>query len=184
MIDYIIKDLMEAFEYLPFGLIGGAIVAAVLCAVNMVRRLRDKEPLQVGVTACLITYLVVMFCITFLSRELGSRSRRIDMELFSTWGTSPRNHAYVVENVLLFIPYGYLMTWNKKGKILISVVIGLLTSLLIESLQLVTGRGYFQIDDVFTNTLGMIIGSILFAMIGFRGRKKYAQNIDCRRYAK
>ena len=34
----------------------------------------------------------------------------------------------------------------------------------VEVLQLVTGRGYFQIDDLMTNTLGALIGFLIFAL--------------------
>ena len=33
----------------------------------------------------------------------------MDLELFSTWGINDRNNAFVVENVLLFIPYGFVL---------------------------------------------------------------------------
>lgn len=46
------------------------------------------------------------------------------------------------------------------------VATGAFTSICIESLQLVTGRGYFQIDDILTNTLGMFLGYLVFG-IGF-----------------
>ena len=42
--------------------------------------------------------------------------------------------------------------------------IGALTSLTVECLQLITQRGYFQIDDILTNTLGSVIGWLVFRM--------------------
>ena len=56
--------------------------------------------------SCLVMYVAVLLAITYFSRESGSRSGMMDLELFSTWGINNRNNAYVVENVLLFIPYG------------------------------------------------------------------------------
>ena len=34
----------------------------------------------------------------------------------------------------------------------------------LEVLQLLTGRGYFQVDDILTNTLGALIGFLIFAI--------------------
>lgn len=91
----------------------------------------------------------------------------MDLELFSTWGINDRNNAYVVENVLLFIPYGFLGAWTsgRLRRILLCGVFGFLTSVGIESLQLVTRRGFFQIDDILTNTLGTVIGCGIFCII-------------------
>ena len=46
-----------------------------------------------------------------------------------------------------------------------SAFLGTVTSLLIETLQLVTGRGFFQIDDILTNALGTVIGYLVFRII-------------------
>ena len=37
-------------------------------------------------------------------------------------------------------------------------------------MQLVTGRGYFQIDDILTNTLGALFGGILFWLVRLIGK--------------
>ena len=34
----------------------------------------------------------------------------MDPVLFSTWGDTIRSHAYVVENVMMLIPYGLLLS--------------------------------------------------------------------------
>lgn len=119
-----------------------------------------------------LTYMVIMLCITFLSRLDGDMSmnvdmKRIDLKLFSSWGRNARNHAYVIENVLLFIPYGFLLAcvFRTARKIFPVLFIGMISSLAIEVIQLVTGTGIFQIDDLLTNTLGAVIGYIIFRCI-------------------
>ena len=49
----------------------------------------------------------MLLFITFLSREPGSRDG-IDWMPFSTLGSGPRGDAFVLENVLLFVPFGVL----------------------------------------------------------------------------
>ena len=78
----------------------------------------------------------------------------------------------MVENVLLFIPYGFLYSYNfrQTGTIWRCLLLGAVTSLGIELMQLVTGRGYFQIDDILTNTLGALSGGILFWLVRLIGK--------------
>ena len=49
---------------------------------------------------------------------------------------------------------------------------GFFTSLGIELLQLATQRGFFQIDDILTNTLGAVVGYLFFGVISTLFRKK------------
>ncbi len=115
MIEYIYHDLLFATGYLPYGLVVGIPLAAVLMwAVN--RRNGDRKPAALLPVAVFGIYFAVMFVITFLSRESGSRKGVVDLELFSTWGINARNNAFVVENVLLFIPMDFLPVWLSGGK--------------------------------------------------------------------
>ena len=166
MIEDIIKDMMSVARYLPFSLLVGIPAGVLLGGVG-----RKKAGRKKGTDICVLLffiYFAALIMITFLSRESGSRSGRIDLELFSTWGINARNNAYVVENILLFFPYGILgsLTFPKMRRMGYCVATGAFTSICIESLQLVTGRGYFQIDDILTNTLGMFLGYLVFG-IGF-----------------
>ena len=57
--------------------------------------------------------------------------------------------------------------------------IGFCSSLLIEATQYVTRRGYFQIDDIFNNVLGMIVGYSLGYLIQLLGNiHKYSKKIE------
>lgn len=157
-------------KFLPGGLVMGAVVSVTFFgAAGRLRR--GGERTSVLPEAAFWTYVSVMLIITFFSRETGSM-QRLDLELFSTWGINDRNNAYVVENVLLFIPYGFLGAWAFRclRRFFRCGLLGLATSLVIESLQLVTGRGYFQIDDILTNTLGALIGYAVYRML-FHGKK-------------
>ena len=168
MIQYVCRDMAQAVRYLPYGLVTGIPTAViVLLLVNGRRKRTGKVPLKWLPGVIFGIYFAVLVAITFLSRESGSRSGVMDLELFSTWGINDRNNAFVIENVLLFIPYGFLCGWNfdwaKNG--LKCTLFGAVTSLGIECLQLVTGRGYFQIDDILTNILGTVLGWLVFRLL-------------------
>lgn len=166
MAKYIIRDITSVLCYLPYGLVAGMIVAIILSAINDRRVKKDKTPFSVLAITGFMMYIVVLLFITVWSREDGS-SKGIDLELLSTWGINMRNNAYVVENILLFIPYGFLCAWAFKAvrNVFSCTMVGAATSLVVEWLQLVTGRGFFQIDDVVTNTIGAFIGCIAFRIV-------------------
>ena len=167
MIKYIVMDCLSMIKYVPYGAAMGAFLfIASLRITDRVGRPRGIKRRAVVPVMLFWVYVSVMLIITFFSRESGSR-QGMDLELFSTWGINDRNNAYVVENVLLFIPYGFLGAWTsgRLRRILLCGVFGFLTSVGIESLQLVTRRGFFQIDDILTNTLGTVIGCGIFCII-------------------
>lgn len=165
MAKYIIKDILGVLRYLPYGLAVGVVVVIILAAVNNRRKKNNKTALSIPPIAAYIMYLVVLLCITYFSRE-DSNHQTIDLELFSGWGINARNNAYVIENILLFIPYGFLSAWVIKEirNVLTCTMLGAATSFLIEWLQLLTGRGFFQIEDVVTNTIGAMVGYFIFKM--------------------
>jgi len=66
----------------------------------------------------------------------------------------------LILNILMFVPFGILLPLlSDKFKRLWKIVcIGFAASVLIESVQFMTGRGQASTDDVITNTLGALIG--------------------------
>ncbi len=162
MIQYIFRDLIAALQYLPFGLLIGIPLGILLLCFTKKDANRRQRILPMVVFGF---YLAVILTITFLSRESGTR-KGLDLELFSTWGINARNNAYVIENVLLFVPYGFVCCWAFKWArgFLCCTLLGAVTSLTVECLQLLTQRGYFQIDDILTNILGSVIGWLVFRL--------------------
>lgn len=165
MLKYIIRDIYAVLRFLPYGIVAGVVVLIFLEIRNHYRFRRGKEPLPIPAAVSFYTYLAIMLAITYFSRESGNG--KIDMKLFSTLGINNRNNAYVVENILLFIPYGIVCPWyfEKLRGFFKNALAGFLTTVVIECLQLVTGRGVFQIDDILTNLLGSIIGWFLFRLV-------------------
>lgn len=109
----------------------------------------------------LAAYFVLLFQIVFFSREAGSRTD-LNLVIGGTWAQDSQGRAYVIENILLFIPFGALLALClKKIPIWGTMLIGFGLSLCIEILQLLTARGYFQTDDLIMNTFGCLSGVCL-----------------------
>lgn len=70
----------------------------------------------------------------------------------------------IILNILLFVPLGFLLPMysDKLKKIYKAVSIGFAITLAIEIIQYITKLGIFEIDDVFNDTLGTLIGYCVF----------------------
>ena len=80
------------------------------------------------------------------------------------------NHFYymvplknILGNIILFMPLGFILVLKfKRLNNLVSVVlVGILSSILIEVIQLSLPNRAFDIDDIILNTLGTMIGFLL-----------------------
>lgn len=78
----------------------------------------------------------------------------------------------IILNILLFVPFGYMLPclFKRFQKALWAVVlVGFFYSLGTETIQLITHLGWFDLDDLLNNTMGCIFGVILYR--GGRERK-------------
>lgn len=71
----------------------------------------------------------------------------------------------IVGNVICFMPFGFLLPTITKNKIVKNVVgvfvCTVLFTLAVETIQLVTKVGAFDIDDIMLNTLGGVLGYLI-----------------------
>ncbi|MBQ7926336.1 MAG: VanZ family protein [Lachnospiraceae bacterium] len=173
MIKYIIKDLMAAGRYLPYGIGLVILVGLMMGLIRWVTGKRGRQKSEVIPVTLLVAYGLTIFLITFLSRE-DSGATGMYMEPFSSWGINARNNAYFIENILLFIPLGFFYGWvvKMRSSCIASLLLGISFSFCIESLQLVTGRGVFQVDDILTNGVGMLVGTLLFQTVNWVYRRR------------
>ena len=113
-----------------------------------------------------VAYMYTLIMIVYYSREPGSRTGVADMVLWSNWGMTLQMHAYFIENIVLFIPFGLLFPLVFKNWMRwFTIPVGALISAAIEYTQLVTGRGYCQLDDFVTNTAGAAIGFFIYLIL-------------------
>jgi len=115
----------------------------------------------------LVMYLYIVVGITVLSRS-ESQTRYAYFELFRTFQNTFQARKQIYENILLFMPYAVLLfglgRFFRKGWRM--CVIGFISSVAIESAQWLTQTGYFEVDDIWTNVLGMMIGYACCVLLG------------------
>jgi len=83
----------------------------------------------------------------------------------------------LVGNVLAFVPFGFILPIiGKRLRSMWKVtVLGFLLSLSVELLQLIFKVGCCDVDDLLLNTLGALLGYILFAICNAFRRWKYGK---------
>ena len=182
------QDMKEPVSYLPQAILIGLAAAAagsfLLFAENRIK----KGPLpgrsrSAGRHAFLIftlflfaVYLTVLLQEAFFSRPPGSRTS-VNLEFLGTWGHSAQGNAYVIENIIMFIPWGMLLPlliapMQKRGWL--CVLTAFLASVSLETVQYLTQRGHCQLDDVIMNTLGAFAGWLVIrVMLGVISHLEY-----------
>ena len=167
----IIKYFKDCSSILPVnGIIALSIVLCLLAIVFWIIIGRRKGSKWTA-TFLLVEYLVLIVLLVLVFRSTMPERRAI---LTPFWSHDPSLEGYghlhpeVIMNVLVFIPVGVLlgcasdrMKWWKV------LLYGASFSTLIEVLQYVTKRGYAEFDDVFHNTLGCLIGFVLYAVVAW-----------------
>ena len=117
-------------------------------------------------TAILIVYVAALLCVTLLMRESSSKSG-IRTEWFWGYRIDDPNVLYGdnLINILLYIPVGCLVGMiAPKHKLLAAVLAGLFLSETIECSQLIWHKGMFDVDDLFNNTVGALLGGFIVVM--------------------
>lgn len=107
--------------------------------------------------AFLTAYCLIIFSVVVLSRETGNYSNNFILFYKYRQGINEQ----ILANIMMFIPMGVLLT-NINWKLLL---IGILFSVTIEYSQLWFNRGMFDVDDIVSNTIGLVIGSVVVLLI-------------------
>lgn len=115
-------------------------------------------------------YVALLFFVTVFCRpdNVGTGSNFIPFWSYFEAFKGDRNDliAEMIMNVVVFIPLGFLLGLSFKGiKWKHVILVSLCVSSLIEILQFIFKRGYTELDDLFHNVLGSILGYCIFLML-------------------
>ena len=109
----------------------------------------------------LIAYVAVFFSVAVFFRESSDKCT-IRLDLFNDiLNSSPDDYRDLILNIVCFIPLGVLVgLLFKRYRLAKTLLVGLLVSLTIEFSQLIWHRGVFDVNDLFNNALGALIGGV------------------------
>lgn len=148
--------------------IAGAVIAA-----------KGEKKIRAGL---LVIYILGLIYFTFLTREpmpirhysldfLNEARRGIEIgggvlsglihgDVRITNGAELQN---IILNILLFVPFGYLLpSLFSRLRWWQGVFFGVAGSFVVEIAQLITRRGYADVDDLINNTIGAAIGVLVW----------------------
>ncbi len=181
----IAQDIIEPLLYLPKGLIYGAILIVVLILINglwyQFRRCQLISPIKLICMGLFAAYIYTLLQQTYFSRSSGSRNT-VSLTLGETWQGSARSKAYVIENILMMIPFGVLLpnVLRSAESIFCCIPLGFLFSVSLEYAQFLSERGHMQVDDVVMNVMGTAIGYLFFVSVKLLCRlSKYLKEKKC-----
>lgn len=128
-------------------------------------RMRDAVSKTVGIFL-LILYMYIVISITILSRS-ESGTWGASFEVFRTFRNTFYARKQIYENIIMFVPYAMLLYGlaERFRSLWRMLLIGAGSSLLIEVTQWLTRTGYFEVDDILTNTIGMLLGYLVCLLI-------------------
>lgn len=110
---------------------------------------------------CLYTLFILSKTLFFRTPTKGVH---LQLELFWSYKVIKVQFWQMLGNVVLFIPFGLLLYILHK-RAWVVLLIGVLLSCSIEALQYLLKLGLCELDDVFHNTLGTLIGLMLWKRI-------------------
>lgn len=124
--------------------------------------MNKKRILQTLSTILFVIYTIFVVWMTLLKREPRVRARVFEPEMFWAFRgwingapDGKQESIQYIQNVLFFIPFGFLLPWKKWKTVFMSTLI---TSAVIEVTQYIFNLGWCELDDVISNTAGALIG--------------------------
>lgn len=161
------NSIVSIFEEVWPMLLICSIIAVQLRAVYLYK---NKKPLILYKELLYLISIIYIMClfyvVTFQDVSWSTSNFTLFKEMFRyEFGTKLFFHN-VIGNMLMFIPFGFLISYFLKLEKPYSIIIlSFITSVTIEVTQLLIGR-VFDIDDIILNVVGGFIGFLLFYILG------------------
>ena len=168
MSEFLRYVLWELRRYSVLALLAGIFVLALFCIVRAVFRRKYGPERKFPWTKLILPLIFVGYLalVLFVTNfRTSGMHREVNLHLFRAWREALNNFSQhrwlnVLLNIAMFCPFGFLLPiLNRKFRTwCVTIPAGFGFSLVIELLQLLFARGIFDVDDLFCNTLGGMIG--------------------------
>ena len=181
----VITIFSELFKWGTIAAGGGAILFIIFFIGSLIykRLFPGRKTFGKGqwvVLFFLTCWFLLVLSLTTLSRG-ASYTGSINISFFSgyinawnQWSTS--EFQLIIFNMLMFSPLGFLLPllWKRAEKLKVIVITSLAFTSSIEIIQLISGRGIFEFDDLFNNFIGSLMGYFfIMAILGSLRQHKF-----------
>ena len=156
------------------------VISIVSLRITYILKTKTKFVLYEEMLSLLfIVYLLVIFQVVTYQDVISYGNNFIPFKELTRY-TLGSNLFYknVIGNILLFVPYGFFVSYYLKlNKKIITFSLVLLVSMAIECVQLVIGRT-FDIDDIFLNVIGGMLGYFIYCLLSYISEKVAKRTIS------
>ena len=152
-------------------LIAWVVVILLVFLIKICRNILDNFQLQKLVLILLVGYTVAIICKLLIFRSERFEEPNLDFlwSYRAIFSGKEGMLSQVSLNILLFIPVGFLATTaflgKRKLRVILPFIVGITLTTVIESLQFFLHRGMFELDDIFNNTVGTVLGILIALLI-------------------
>ena len=158
--------LISVFENnYPMIIIFTVVIVTIRLAYLLSRKVKFELYRELFMLAFLLYSLILFYVVTFQDVNYGTNNFIPFKEIMRyEFGSSFFIHN-VLGNILLFIPFGFFVSFIlKTKKPSYIIIVTFITSLVIEFTQLLIGRT-FDVDDVLLNIIGGFLGYLVYLVI-------------------
>ena len=151
------------------------LISVVLITTRLVYLISNHKKVNISkelISLCFIIYIMLLFELV-ITTDFESYSNNFipfkEMMRYSL--KSKLFYRNVIGNIVLFVPYGYFVSYYcKLNKMYLCFIITFITSLSIELIQMGIGRS-FDIDDIILNVVGGVVGYLFYLVSEFIFKK-------------
>lgn len=141
---------------------------------------KSKKKYVINLVLMIIYLVVLMYFLFFAEGRVVAKTEdyRFNLHFFQEimrfWKIRDRMPMAfllnVVGNMVAFMPFGYLLPKLSKHcqNLFITVLFSLELSLCVEFIQLIFRLGCFDVDDLFLNTVGGLLGFVCYIIFDWR----------------
>ena len=158
--------LISVFENnYPMIIIFTVVLVTIRLAYLLSRKVKFELYRELFMLAFLLYSLILFYVVTFQDVNYGTNNFIPFKEILRyEFGSSFFIHN-VLGNILLFIPFGFFVSFIlKTKKPSYIIIVTFIASLVIEFTQLLIGRT-FDVDDVLLNIVGGFLGYLIYLII-------------------
>ncbi len=141
--------------------------------------IRLKSKIRMAAVVLMVLYIAALAYVCFFSERYGRTVSDTyhynlqpfrEISRFFTYREVIGFRGFAINllgNIVVFMPWGFMVPVIRKSvhKFLYTVISTFLLSLCIETIQLLTRVGSFDVDDLILNTLGGIAGFIVYYIV-------------------
>ncbi len=156
------------------------LIAASVVLWSLLGVLMPKKMKWIALLLAFLSLAAIIYATLFSRTPMDAAIHPIPFSSFARATVRPELYRSMLMNVFLFVPLGLSLPFVLRGstakRILLTVLIGFLLSVSIETIQYLFSLGLAEADDVLCNTLGAAVGSTAYRLFLLWNKLKNRQS--------